>query len=129
MEPGSWKKYFTYQWLEICIFTMLLAGCSAHKPFNKGPYLAYGLGQNTVYVPIEPYRATENIRNALICSNSAKRPFVHRDLQEDRFIISNAILPNTQKSYEITVAWSFTGTLLHVTSPEAAPDVEGSKNL
>lgn len=111
------------KWVAAIGIMVALAGCSHNKPFNHGPYLAYGLGPNTAYVPVEPYNAAENIRRALACNNPSTKPFMRRDLQEDRFIISNAVLPGTTKSYEIVAAWSFTGTLVHINSSEAVPTV------
>ncbi|RBM05752.1 hypothetical protein [Novacetimonas cocois] len=103
---------------------MALAGCSStHKTFNRGPYLAYGLGQNAAYVPIEPYIAAENIRRSLVCNARRTKPFMRHDLQEERFIITNAVLPGSQTPYEIIVAWSFTGTLLRVTAKDPVPAV------
>ena len=111
------------KWAAAVGIMVALAGCSSHKPFNRGPYLAYGLGPNAAFVPVEPYKAAENIRRALACNNLRTKPFMWHDLQEDRFLISNAVLPGTTKSYEIIAAWSFTGTLLQVRSSEAVPQV------
>ena len=111
------------KWVAAVGIMVALAGCSSHGSFNRGPYLAYGLGPNAAYVPVEPYKAAENIRRALVCNNLSTKPFMWHDLQEDRFLISNAVLPGTTKSYQIIAAWSFTGTLLHVQTPDAVPQV------
>lgn len=112
------------KWVAGIGIMMALAGCSStHKTFNRGPYLAYGLGQNAAYVPIEPYIAAENIRRSLVCNARRTKPFMRHDLQEERFIITNAILPGSQTPYEIIVAWSFTGTLLRVTAKDPVPAV------